>query len=178
MEEPQQNMSRPVSRSSTSSATENDELVKRLEVQGQRKKELGLLIGQLHSMMDDEPVEQLKHKLKEMGIVQSENERLRGEISGYEDKVLQIETDAAQQVQSVLDTNEKLQKELVKLSRDLSSVESELSDQKRFSGLTSRSKGRQGGAQRIRDESSKQENKTNTSIQLSKNNEAFQIRSE
>ena len=91
MEEPQQNMSRPVSRSSTSSATENDELVKRLEVQGQRKKELGLLIGQLHSMMDDEPVEQLKHKLKEMGIVQSENERLRGEISGYEDKVLQIE---------------------------------------------------------------------------------------
>ena len=132
MEEPQQNMSRPVSRSSTSSATENDELVKRLEVQGQRKKELGLLIGQLHSMMDDEPVEQLKHKLKEMGIVQSENERLRGEISGYEDKVLQIETDAAQQVQSVLDTNEKLQKELVKLSRDLSSVESELSDQKRL----------------------------------------------
>ena len=122
------NCSRPVSSSSTTS--ENEDLVKRLEVQGKRKKELGMLIGQLHSLMDDEPVEQLKEKLKEIDRLNLENETLRNRVSEHEDKMLQVEADAAQQVQSVLDTNEKLQGELVKLSRDLSSVESALSEQK------------------------------------------------
>ena len=112
------------------STSENEDLVKRLEVQGKRKKELGLLIGQLHSLMDDEPVEQLKEKLKEIDRLNLENETLRNRVSEHEDKMLQIEADAAQQVQSVLDTNEKLQGELVKLSRDLSTVESTLSEQK------------------------------------------------
>ena len=127
----EEHTSRPVSSSSVSSTTsENDELVKRLEVQGKRKKELGMLIGQLHSLMDDEPVEKLKEKLKEIDELKLENDNLRKNNNEYEDKILQIEADAAQQVQSVLDTNEKLQKELVKLSRDLSSVESDLSEQK------------------------------------------------
>ena len=95
---------------------ENEELVKKLEIHGQRKKELGMLIKQLHSMMDDEPMERLKTKLKEIEALQNENKRLVNQVSEYEDKVLQVETDAAQQVQSVLDTNEKLQKELVKKS--------------------------------------------------------------
>ena len=89
-----------------------------------------MLIGQLHSLMDDEPVEQLKEKLKEIDRLNLENETLRNRVSEHEDKMLQVEADAAQQVQSVLDTNEKLQGELVKLSRDLSSVESALSEQK------------------------------------------------
>jgi chromosome segregation ATPase len=127
----QENSSRPVSSSSSSStSSENDELVKRLEVQGKRKKELGMLIGQLHSLMDDEPVEKLKEKLKEIDELKLENDELKKSNNEYEDKILNIEADAAQQVQSVLDTNEKLQKELVKLSRDLSTVESTLSEQK------------------------------------------------
>ena len=67
-----------------------------------------MLIGQLHSLMDDEPVEQLKEKLKEIDRLNLENETLRNRVSEHEDKMLQIEADAAQQVQSVLDTNEKL----------------------------------------------------------------------
>ena len=72
------NCSRPVSSSSTTS--ENEDLVKRLEVQGKRKKELGMLIGQLHSLMDDEPVEQLKEKLKEIDRLNLENETLRNRV--------------------------------------------------------------------------------------------------
>ena len=44
--------------------------------------------------------------------------------SEYEDKILQIEADSAQQVQSVLDTNEKLQKELVKAKGTIVNVTS------------------------------------------------------
>ena len=82
----EEHTSRPVSSSSVSSTTsENDELVKRLEVQGKRKKELGMLIGQLHSLMDDEPVEKLKEKLKEIDELKLENDNLRKNNNEYED---------------------------------------------------------------------------------------------
>ena len=82
-------------------------------------------------LVDNDPLEQMKSRLKEMDALQLERDRLAADLDQINAKCQSIEDRAAKQVRSVLDTNAKLQQELVQLSRDLSDAEHTLSTEKK-----------------------------------------------
>ena len=121
------------SNSRPSSASENAALMHKLEAHAQKKQMLGSLVSQFQQLLSatNDPLDTMKERLQEMDALQVAHTDLEGELEQTRHRMAQVEDGAAKQVRGVLDTNAKLQQELVQLSRDLTQAESTLDVEKK-----------------------------------------------
>ena len=121
------------SNSRPSSASENAALMHKLEAHAQKKQMLGSLVSQFQQLLSatNDPLDTMKERLQEMDALQEAHEVLEQELETARSRMAQVEDGAARQVRGVLDTNAKLQQELVQLSRDLTQAESVLDTEKK-----------------------------------------------
>ena len=121
------------SNSRPSSASENAALMNKLEAHAQKKQMLGSLVSQFQQLLSqtNDPLDTMKERLKEMDRLQEDHLALEQELEQSRARTAQVEDGAARQVRGVLDTNAKLQQELVQLSRDLTEAESALDSEKK-----------------------------------------------
>lgn len=134
-DEDMQTHSRPSSRPSSATTAENAQLMSRLEAQAQKKAQLGTLVSQFASLLQqNDPIDTMKERLREMDKLQEAYAALELELDQANARMTEVEDGAARQVRSVLDTNGKLQQELVQLSRDLTQAEQALASEKKRCG--------------------------------------------